>query len=140
MAKTRPQLPLVEPVYDKSRPMPNILPVYRYQLSNSPGKSIVGLQVTFPPNGSTPPHRHAGAFLAVAIFSGSVLNKVNNDPMQIIHAGGSFHEHPGCHHKISDNASKTEEVALFVTLVLDTEVLNRVGIEGLVEIDEEYRQ
>jgi len=120
--------------------MPSIACLYQYQLSNAPGKSIVGLQVTFSPNASTPPHRHAGALVVVAVLSGSVLNKMNDEPMQIFHAGGSFREMPGCHHKISDNASKTEEAVIFANLVVDTEVLDRVGIEGLVEIDEEFRQ
>jgi quercetin dioxygenase-like cupin family protein len=98
------------------------------------------LQVTFPPNGSTPPHTHAGAFVSVVVLKGSVLNKMNNDPMKIFHAGGTFHEMPGCHHKISDNASDIEEAVILATLVVDTEVLGRGGIEGLVVIDEEYRK
>ena len=96
-------------------------------------------QVTFPPNGSTPPHTHAGAFVAVVVLKGSVLNKMNNDPMKIFHAGGTFHEMPGCHHKISDNASQTEEAVILANLVVNTEVLDRDGIQGLVVIDEEYR-
>jgi quercetin dioxygenase-like cupin family protein len=119
--------------------MPALLPLYQHALPNSPGKSLVGLQVTFPPNGSTPPHRHAGAFVSVVVLSGSVLNKMNDDPMKIFHAGGTFHEMPGCHHKISDNASKTEEAMILATFVVDTKVLDRAGIAGLVEIDEEYR-
>ena len=101
---------------------------------------MVALQVTFPPNASTPPHTHAGAFVAVVVTKGSVLNKMNNDPMKIFHAGESFHEMPGCHHKISDNASTTEEAVILATLVVDTEVLDKGGVEALVVIDEEYRK
>ena len=99
----------------------------------------MSLQVTFPPKGSTPPHTHAGAFVAVVVLKGSVLNKMNDDPMKIFHTGGTFHEMPGCHHVISDNASDTEEAVIVATLVVDTTVLDQGGIEGLVVIDEEYR-
>lgn len=101
------------------------------------------MKVIFPPNGSTPPHRHAGASLAVHVLEGRVLNKMNNDPMEIIQAGGSFYEAPGCHHKISDNESATEKAVLFVTMVMDTETLEHTlknhGHAGLVQVDEEYK-
>jgi hypothetical protein len=34
----------------------------------------------------------------------------------------SWFEAPGCHHRISDNASKTEAATLIATMVTDTEV------------------
>lgn len=101
------------------------------------------MKVIFPPNGSTPPHRHAGASLAVNVLEGRVLNKMNDEPMETIHAGGSFYEGPGCHHKISDNDSATEKAVLFVTMVMDTETLEHIlkhdGHAGLVQLDEEYK-
>lgn len=101
------------------------------------------MKVIFPPNGSTPPHRHAGASLAVNVLEGRVLNKMNDEPMETIHAGGSFYEGPGCHHKISDNDSKTEKAVLFVTMVMDTDNLEHIlkldGHAGLVQLDEEYK-
>lgn len=101
------------------------------------------MKVIFPPNGSTPPHRHAGAFLAVHVLEGKVLNKMNDEPMKIIQAGESFYEAPGCHHKISDNESTTEKAVLLVTMVMDTEILEDTlkhhGHAGLVQVDEEYK-
>ncbi|GLI79516.1 hypothetical protein PoHVEF18_007853 [Penicillium ochrochloron] len=128
-----------EPTYDSSRPMPDINIIYQYKLANCPGKSIVGLRVEFPPNGSTPPHRHGGSSVSAYVFSGTLLNKMNNDPMKVIKAGETWYEAPGCHHRISDNASKTEPATLFATLVLDTDVLERDGMGALIQIDEEYR-
>lgn len=75
----------------------------------------------------------------MVVLKGSVLNKMNDDPMKIFHTGGTFHEMPGCHHKISDNASDTSEAVILANLIVDTEVLERGGVEGLVVIDEEYR-
>lgn len=65
--------------------------------------------------------------------------RMNNDPMKVIKAGETWYEAPGCHHRISDNASKTEPATLFATLVLDTDVLERDGMGALIQIDEEYR-
>lgn len=64
--------------------------------------------------------------------------------MTIKHMGDSFYEAPGCRHRISDNASATEEASLFVTFVLETEklegILEKEGVMGLVVIDEEWRE
>lgn len=101
--------------------------------------TLVALRLTFPPNASTPPHTHAGAFVCVNVISGHTLNKMNNDPMQILGPGETFTENPGCRHKISDNASATESATMVATFVVDTKVVEKVGVEGLVVIDEEYR-
>lgn len=121
-----------------SRPMPDIQLAYQYRLSNCPGKSIVGMCITFPPNGSTPPHRHGTCSVSAYVVSGTLLNKMNNDPMKTINTGGTWHEAPGCHHRISDNASKTESAVAFATMILDTDVLERDGMKALMQIDEEY--
>ena len=63
---------------------------------------------------------------------------MNNEPMEIFHEGGTWKEMPGCHHRISDNASVTEEAVILVNLIIGTEILDRVGVKGMVEIDEEY--
>jgi len=69
---------------------------------------------------------------------------MNDNPMTVEKAGDSFYEAPGCRHRISDNASKTEEASLFVTMVMDTEkmeaIMEKDGVAGLVVIDEGYRQ
>lgn len=119
--------------------MPGLELISHYPLKNCPGKSIIGLLVNFPPNGSTPPHRHGTASVSAYVVSGTVLNKMNNDPMKVIEAKGSWYEAPGCHHRISDNASKTEPATLFASMVLDTEEYERDGMGALIQIDEEYR-
>jgi quercetin dioxygenase-like cupin family protein len=118
--------------------------VYKYELPNSPDKSIIGLKVTFPPGACTPPHTHHGASVAVHVLSGTVFNKMNDDPMAVLKAGESFFEAPGCRHRISDNASKMEEASLLATLVLGTAkadlLIEQQGAFGLTLIDEEYAQ
>ena len=126
------------------RPFPSLQVLYKYKLLNTPDKSILGLKVTFPLGASTPPHTHAGAFVAVNVLTGTVLNKMNDDPMTIKKAGDSFYEAPGCRHRISDNASQTEEACIIATLILETETMDtlmaKAGAAGLVVIDEEYRE
>ncbi|KAB5578715.1 RmlC-like cupin domain-containing protein [Coniochaeta sp. 2T2.1] len=127
------------PPYDRSRPRPTTELAFQHRLPNCPGKSTVGLMVTFPPNSSTPPHRHAGASVSGLVLEGTLLNKMNNDPTFVVGAGGAFFEAPGCHHKVSDNYSTTEPAKLLAVFVVDTDIVEKGGIEALVEIDEEYR-
>ena len=123
-----------------SRPFNNIVPIYQHPIPTCPGKSIVSLRVEFPPNGSTPPHTHAGAFVSVNVVSGFVYNKMNDDPMEVFGPGETFTEHPGCRHVISGNASTTEPAVIVATLIVDTKVVDEGGIQALVVIDEEYRE
>lgn len=78
------------------------------------------------------------------MLAGSVLNKMNDNPMTIENAGNSFNEGPGCRHRISDNASKTEEASIIANLILETEkmdaLLEKDGPMGIVDIDEEWRE
>ncbi|KAJ5845963.1 hypothetical protein N7534_009632 [Penicillium rubens] len=122
-----------EPTYDPSRPMPSIEIAYSYKLVDIPNKTMVSLRIEFPPNGSTPPPSAWGR-------KRTVLNKMNEEPMKTIQEGGSWFEAPGCHHRISDNASKTEAATLIATMVTDTEVFERDGMGALIQIDEEYRK
>lgn len=112
---------------------------YHYKLPNCPGKSSIGLLVTFPPGACTPPHRHAGASVSVLVLEGKVINKMNNEPTQVLEKGESFFEAPGCHHKVSNNYSTTETAKILATMVVDNEVVETGGYEALTVIDEEYR-
>ena len=96
--------------------------------------------VTFPPNASTPPHRHGGASLTGYVVKGTSYNKMNDQPTMVVRTGDSWYEAPGCYHRVSDNASKTEELVLLATFVLDSEVLEREGPAALVQIDEEWKE
>ncbi|KPM37925.1 hypothetical protein AK830_g8632 [Neonectria ditissima] len=86
--------------YDRSRPLPSLAPAFQYKPINCPGKSIIGLIVSFPPNSAKPPHRHGGASVTGIVLEGTVLNKMNDDPTKVIETGGTWHEAPGCHHKV----------------------------------------
>ncbi|KAL2803104.1 RmlC-like cupin domain-containing protein [Aspergillus granulosus] len=129
-----------EPTYNPDCPLAKTTVMYQYKLVNCPGKTIVGMLVEYPPNGATPPHRHGGASVSAYVIHGSVLCKMNDDLMRVIEQGGSWYEAPGCHHRISANASATEPASFFVTFVVDSDLLEREGPSVLVQIDEEYRE
>lgn len=78
------------------------------------------------------------------VLTGTVLNKMNDDPMMIKKTGESFYEAPGCRHRISSNASRTEEASIIATMILDTEkmdaIIEKDGAAGLVVIDEQWRE
>lgn len=73
------------------------------------------------------------------VLEGTLLNKMNDEPTQVISAGGTWYEAPGCHHRISDNHSKTEQAKLLATFIVDTQVLEEQGMGALLQVDEEYK-
>lgn len=89
-----------------SRPRETVKLLYDHVLPNVPGKSIVGLEVTYPPGGFTPPHRHAGATVVARVTEGSILSGMNGEPPTVYGVGEGFVEMPGCHHTVGENASR----------------------------------
>lgn len=125
------------PLLNCSRPNGDIVPAYSETPSNLPGKTVVGLKVTYPPNGATPPHTHGGAAVFATMIRGkSCMQMVcpGEDPngqgsrRKIFGPGESWHEPPGCHHVLSSNASEEEECEFIATLIVDTERIEKLGI------------
>ncbi|KAF2424403.1 cupin domain-containing protein [Tothia fuscella] len=128
-----------DPIYSKDQPPPSIKIMSHFHLKNVPNFSIVTLQVSFPPGGASPPHRHAGASVSGIVTKGSGYNKMNDGPTHLLTEQETWYEAPGCHHKISANASQTEAFVLLATMVVETKVIDEGGYAALVEIDEEYK-
>ncbi|CAG8976832.1 hypothetical protein HYALB_00009096 [Hymenoscyphus albidus] len=139
MDQPRPQLPASEPKYDSSRPFPSVQSLYQNPIPNFPEKTIVVFQISYPPNGAIPPHTHAGAHISANIVSGYIFNKMNDNPMEVLGPGQFMFEKPTCRHRTCQNASATEPATFIATFIVDTKVVNDVGVQGLVVIDEEYR-
>ena len=94
---------------------------FNLPIPNIAGKSIEALVVDYPPGGGTPAHHHAkSAFITGYVLSGAVKSQVDDGPVKIYHAGEYFTENPGAHHRVSENASKTEPAKLLAIFVLDT--------------------
>lgn len=120
-----------------SRPRETARLLYDHPLPNAPGKSIIGLEVTYPPGGFTPPHTHAGATVVARVTAGSILSGMNGDPPRVYGVGEGFVEMPGCHHTVGENNSADEPATLEAVFVVDSEVVSK-GYEGLTVVDEEW--
>ncbi|MFZ0869686.1 MAG: cupin domain-containing protein [Rhodanobacter sp.] len=96
-------------------------PNFSRAITNIPGKSLVAVEVSYPPGGASLPHSHAkSAFIYAYVVSGAIESQVDNQPARIYTAGQSFYEEPGAHHRISRNASKSEPAKLLAVFIVDT--------------------
>ena len=95
--------------------------VYDHVLPNVPGKSIRGVLVEYAPGVSSPAHMHPkSAFIYATVLEGAIRSQVNDGPVMTYHAGESWSEFPGDHHRVSANASATAPARLLAVFVLDT--------------------
>jgi quercetin dioxygenase-like cupin family protein len=89
-------------------------------ISNLPRKSLVAVELNYPP-GSLRPHRHAkSAFIYAYVVSGTIESQVEGEPAHSYRAGESFVEPPGAHHVLGRNVSATEPAKLLAVFVVDT--------------------
>jgi quercetin dioxygenase-like cupin family protein len=103
------------------RPVSTATQIFARELPNAAGKSLVAVEVVYPPGGASPPHRHPpSAFIYAYVVSGAIVSAVDEGPPRIYRAGESFHEAPGSHHRISRNASRTRPAKLLAVFVKDS--------------------
>lgn len=105
------------PVFDEAVKL-----VFEKPIPNIKGKSLIALEVTYPPGGKSPSHHHPGsAFVYAHILSGAVRSQVDNEPAKVFRAGEGFYEVPGSHHRVSENASQSEPASLLAVFVVDSQ-------------------
>lgn len=103
-------------------PVEKITPNFEHAISNIPGKSLIALEVDYPPGGASIPHTHAkSSFIYAYVVEGSIESKVNNEKPKIYQAGQSWFEEPEAVHSISRNVSKTKPAKLLAIFVVDTD-------------------
>lgn len=99
-----------------------VTPKFDQAIPNIPGKSLVVVEVDYPPGVASPPHRHAkSAFIYAYVISGAIESKVNNGETRIYKAGEGWSEPPNASHTISRNASKTKPAKLLAVFVVDSD-------------------
>lgn len=99
-----------------------VTPNFEQAIPNIPGKSLIAVEVNYPPGGASAPHTHAkSGFIYAYVVSGAIESKVNDGKTQVYKAGQSWSEPPGANHSISRNASKTEPAKLLAVFVVDTD-------------------
>ncbi|KAI8712391.1 Cupin-2 domain-containing protein [Fusarium sp. LHS14.1] len=76
----------------KTRPREIVRVLYEYELKSAPGKSIVALELEYPPSGFTPPHRHGGATVMALVTEGHILSGMNGNLPKVYEVGESFIE------------------------------------------------
>jgi quercetin dioxygenase-like cupin family protein len=97
-----------------------VTPVFERELPNVPGKSLIALEVVYPPGAASPSHTHPrSAFIYTYVLSGEILSAVDDEEPRLYRVGESWYEVPGAHHRVSRNASKTEPAKLLAVFVLD---------------------
>ena len=98
-----------------------VKPSFSHALPNVPGKSLVAVEVNYPPCVASAAHHHArSAFIYAYVVSGAIESQVDDGSARVYKAGESFYEVPGAHHRISRNASKTQPAKLLAVFVVDT--------------------
>jgi len=109
-----------DPTSENSGQPPVLRPVFD-QPTTVPGKSLVGVTVSYPPGAKSGAHHHAGsAFITAYVISGAIRSQVEGEPARVYHAGETWNESPGAHHTTSENASATEPAELLAVFFLDT--------------------
>jgi quercetin dioxygenase-like cupin family protein len=98
-----------------------VKPNFEQAIPNLPGKSLVAVEVEYPPGAGSLPHVHAkSAFIYAYVVSGAVESKVNDGDVRVYRAGESWSEPPGASHPVSRNASKTQPAKLLAIFVVDS--------------------
>ncbi|MCC5655151.1 cupin domain-containing protein [Nostoc sp. XA013] len=101
--------------------------VFDRALPNVPGKSIKVQLVEYAPGVSSIPHTHPdSAFIYATVLEGAIRSKINDNPVQVYHAGENFFELPRDHHRVSANASDIEPARLLAVLIANTNEQNLV--------------
>ena len=89
-------------------------------IPNVPGKRLVSRVIEYAPGAGTASHRHArSAFIYAYVLSGEVRSQVDDEPARVYRKGEVWFEKPGAHHRVSENASKTEPARLLAVIVVD---------------------
>ena len=95
--------------------------VFEHAIPNIKGKRLVAQIVSYPPGAKSLPHHHApSAFIYARVLSGAIRSQVGDEPVKVYQVGESWHELPGSHHKISENASDRDPASLLAVIVADS--------------------
>ena len=88
------------------------------ELAGAAGKEVLLSTVTYPPGGSSPPHRH-DAQVFVYVLQGELTMQVQGGPKVTLKPGDTFYESPTDVHSVSANASQSEPATFLVFIVKD---------------------
>ena len=108
-----------------------VTPIFKQEIANVPGKSLVALEVAYAPGAESAAHSHPGsAFVYAYVLTGEIASALDDEEPRIYRAGESWHERPGARHRVSRNASPTKPAKLLAIFVLDSDEGELVTAEG----------
>jgi quercetin dioxygenase-like cupin family protein len=85
-------------------------------LPGEPPREITLVEVVYAPGAGSQPHLHADGVMAFVV-SGSIASKVGDGPEQVFRAGEAWWEPVGAIHRVSRNASFSEEARLLAIYI-----------------------
>lgn len=95
--------------------------VFERPVANIEGKSLIALEVMYPPGAASASHSHPrSAFIYAYVLSGEIVSAVDDEKPRIYRTGEGWHELPGAHHRVSRNASTTKPAKLLAVFIVDT--------------------
>jgi quercetin dioxygenase-like cupin family protein len=90
--------------------------VIKQSLPGNPEQQLTLVEVVYPPGEGSPPHLHANGVMAFVV-SGAIASKVGDGPEQMFRAGEAWWEPVGAIHRVSRNASLSEEARLLAIYI-----------------------
>ena len=90
--------------------------VIRQPLPGDPQREVTLVEIMYRPGAGSPPHVHDEGVMAFVV-AGSVASKVGDGPEHLFHAGEAWWEPPGAIHRVSRNASSSEEARLLAIYI-----------------------
>jgi quercetin dioxygenase-like cupin family protein len=97
-----------------------VRPVFERAIPNIPGKKLIAVEVTYPPDGKSASHFHSqSAFIYAHVLSGAIRSQVDDEPAKVYQVGEGFYENPGSHHRVSENASASQPASLLAVFITD---------------------
>lgn len=111
--------------------------IFARELADVPGKNLVVVKLEFPPKSlqqSKSPqqylgHRHPGSTY-VYVTKGTMRLGIAGQPVQVVHAGGSFFEPVGAIHTIAESASAMEPASAIAALIIPDGAPILTEVEG----------
>lgn len=100
--------------------------VYRKALTDAPGKEIRIIDLSIPPGGTSPAHRHPGDTF-VYVIEGAVQIGVDDNAPITAKAGEVVHEPPMSLHKTTLNPSKTDKTHAIAIMIIDADQQSTVA-------------
>ena len=77
---------------------------------------VSALEVSYGPEGFTPPHRHPGAVFGY-VLEGEIEAQLEGQPLRKLKAGDTFYEPTMALHSVSRNPSKTANTRLLAVIL-----------------------